>query len=55
MMPVESWDDQHDLVQVEDHYDLVHILHNAEAECMLHTAAASPVPSLDLFGVAGCS
>jgi hypothetical protein len=35
MMAVESWDDPHDLVQVEDHYDLVQILHNAEAEYIL--------------------
>jgi hypothetical protein len=42
MMAVESWDDPHDLVQVEDHYDLAHILHNVEAECML-TVGDRPV------------
>jgi hypothetical protein len=42
MMPVESWDDPHDLVRVENHYDLVEILHNAGAECML-TVGDHPV------------
>jgi len=95
-MPVESWDDPHGSVQVEDHYDLVKILSNAEAEGMLTVGDlpvisnlyrrfrralvrsaifcqkvakgkhglprnpvicnyGTPMPSLDLFGVAGCS
>jgi hypothetical protein len=35
MMSVDSWDNPHDLVHVDDHHDLVQIPRNAEAECML--------------------
>ena len=34
-MSVDSLDDPHDLVHVDDHHGLVQILRNAEAECML--------------------
>jgi hypothetical protein len=35
MMAVESWNDTHDPVQVEDHCDLAKILYNVESERML--------------------
>ena len=33
-MSFDSWDDPHNLVDIDDHYGLVQILRNAEAECL---------------------